>query len=1351
MRAAVVAAILFLLFLIPAYAMVFEAVPRTYSAYGTFETTPCEECPNFENYEYPFMFSTVDVEERAATYSMAVSREGRREPVEGATFFVQIYDSNWEVLGRCRLYTDESGTATLDYSDYMRGARNCSGGCVARASFCCGNPVALKCTIANCLGEELGGYSDYPPSYPPCNGYDGPWPAYAAVGGTEYAILPASTDAQIPAEQETLPLTLGFSLCFPLTVIFGLLAAAMYASGRDPFAMFSFYTPRYTRGYERPMGARGFTLPGSGILSAISGIVKASAGGGGKGKAAAGSGKNVAATPRAGGAAAVKGQPGGVRMAAGTGERIVAQPRAAARPGAEPEAARPGARPEGRITSPQAGAGGGVESAAERAAMARMGGPISMLVRAMFGDETSWEALKSMFREFRPDVAGGATGETQYFKIGFGEFLLEMTSTILIYSGLPLFATNLIAQGFALAAAPLAGARNLENMDHDVEMLRSVHQNADGTVTVTYTDVYGNKSTETFERGSARFANFMTDMKQRYDSAVEFNNAAIHDSDAGLSQSSHDALSGDESRGVVVGGLVEGRGMGEEEKAIWLSPTAENLGAALDRHLAPEISANISIVLTNKNADGTVATAEQRAAAVAFVQENREGINAALSAVLLFANRGGDISAVKDNAAVSALLGLVGASGAVEGWHQAGWLLTDANGKIDLTTFNSLGMLAATLRASDDSAMQGAGARVELLLSNAIDSAKQSANGDASQVFSGGTETERRAAQLVIGELMYQSDFYVSGEGGSANGRFADIGHYGVGELYGSIRDKETLEECTLQYDDLSGDSLEQFKAGYSRFEGFAEMASAMAAGLAAPPAEATGADAIFGVASAWMEQRGTALEAFGQLLPMEDVIKSMHTEALYDNPAIRDILSPVVGGREERDATLNGLWDQVIDPKEERDVRQAIAVTHDPTATMDELAWAADTLAQTVGLPMSRQDFMIIASQSSSSEEVKDALARIKPEAGVGSMTEADVARIREETLRAYDMRITASSEDLEKQATLAFNPFLEQAVKGMVPQYEATRRQDMNAEAGTAFDVLQGAVEARGGEISLAPQEYKDSVELARNLFSFDGVVDAREQKVLDALSNPSSTQDELRDAVDYVGNRFYMDHSTMGQRDAYTTLINEDATRQEQNKAAEALTAAARVDWDALQQPLTMTPYEAIGVRDAQLRAPGTSEEDKIRLQQEIDYIKEADKALRDAQAQIAQPGTSAEDLARLQREIAITQQTFMYAGIGDGKSPLDTYLPQQGTFTDLTRRTVEGYFDGPLGRDAMEHQQQTLDQFNMLNPQLAVFKAETTELNPESQRIEDREMEQERKTEEERGRRRRGGGTSGQPEA
>jgi hypothetical protein len=100
-------------------------------------------------------------------------------------------------------------------------------------------------------------------------------------------------------------------------------------------------------------------------------------------------------------------------------------------------------------------------------------------------------------------------------------------------------------------------------------------------------------------------------------------------------------------------------------------------------------------------------------------------------------------------------------------------------------------------------------------------------------------------------------------------------------------------------------------------------------------------------------------------------------------------------------------------------------------------------------------------------------------------------------------------------------------------------------------------------------------------------------------------------------------------------------------------------------------------------------------------------------------------------------------------------MDEHLPQQNTFTDLTRRTAEGYFNGPLGRDAMENQQQTLDQFNILNPQLATFKAETVELNPESQRIEDREMEQERKAEEGRRGRRRGGGSTGgtseQPEA
>jgi hypothetical protein len=854
----------------------------------------------------------------------------------------------------------------------------------------------------------------------------------------------------------------------------------------------------------------------------------------------------------------------------------------------------------------------------------------------------------------------------------------------------------------------------------------------------------------------------MMEMHTRYQQAQEFNNAALHDSEAGLAQSSHDALGEAGSRGEVVGELVDARGLEKEMETIWLNPNAETLGAVLDKHLTSEVTTNISVILTGKNADGSTATVEQRAAAIEFVQTNREGINAALSAVLLFANRGGDLAAVRDNAAVSALLGIVGADGAVEGWHQAGWLLTDANGKIDLSTFNSLGMLAATLRASGDAASAELGSKIDLMLSNSVDAMRQNAEAareDPSKIFSeGGTETERRAAQLVIGELMYQSEFYIAGEGGSANGRFAAMGYYEGTDANGTI-------QGTMR--DLSGDSLDQFNAAYGKYEGLAGIASTLDMGLAAPPEGAEGAAATFGVASAWLEQRVTSLEAADQLrgpqgpdgqYEFERLIKKMEQEALYDNPAMRDVLSPVVVGREEReerDVALNGLWDNVVDPRvtwygngeidieHSSDMRQAIAVAHDLNATPEELAAAAAALTRSPNAASMHQDLVTIASHGSSIDDVRAALARIQPDAGIGGMSDADVGRFREQKLESLSMSITESSDEAGRQATKSIaDSYIQQ-------NYEDARRQGMNTEAGAAFDALVQATSERG-EILLAPQQdYTNAVELAKNLFGFNGI-DEREQKVLDTLSNPSSTPEELHGAVDYVGNRFYADHSTGGQRDAYTTLMNEDASRQEQNKAAEAITAAARVDWDRLQQQ-TLSPTEAISMRETQIAAPDTSAEDRARLQQEIDLLKQTADSWSNIGTEIAgryeqlrSPDVSYEDQFKLYQE-ATTLQKMAESGVGDGRSQLDYTLPQQGTFTDLTRRTVEGYFNGPLGRDAMANQQQTLDEFGILNPHLATFKAETAELNPESQRIEDREMEQERKAEE---RRRRGLGGEGQ---
>jgi hypothetical protein len=362
----------------------------------------------------------------------------------------------------------------------------------------------------------------------------------------------------------------------------------------------------------------------------------------------------------------------------------------------------------------------------------------------------------------------------------------------------------------------------------------------------------------------------------------------------------------------------------------------------------------------------------------------------------------------------------------------------------------------------------------------------------------------------------------------------------------------------------------------------------------------------------------------------------------------------------------------------------------------------------------------------------VRNALAKIT-NTDLSGMSEGDLAALRDDTLRSFDMRITASYADADRQATIAFNPFVEKAAEAMVPQYEQSIRQGMNEEAGAAFDAMQAEAGKKGGEIYLPSQEYTNAVELAKNLFSFNGI-DSREQQVLDTLSNPSSTPEEMHEAIDYVGSRFYVDTSTRDQRNAYLTLANEDSPSRDREQAAQALTEATRVDWEGLQKP-TISPYEAIGMREAQIASPDTSAEDKARLQQEVDLLRQAassggiEAAMMDRYTQASAPGASFEDQMRLYQEMNSLQQ-IAQSGVGDGRSQLDHVLPPQDTFSDLSRRTVENYFNGPLGSDANANPQQTLDQFGLLNPQLATFHAETVELNPESQRIEDREAAAER---------------------
>lgn len=227
--------------------------------------SPTETCPSCSIFtDRPFMASSIDEDHKTVSTSMGVINVSGVKPVEGATIFVFVYNASRDEIWNCRMFTSDKGSANFSYQDF-----NCEKGCVIRLIFCCADPARLSCVLAPCLGNPA---ITQDTDVRTCRGYEGPWPDRATVSGAEIQLYPTYDEVVIPPQPSPqIDLTVAF--CFPLLAIFGFLAAAMYASGRDPFAMFSFYTPRYTRGAERPIQGRGYSAPLS-SLAQVSTMIK---------------------------------------------------------------------------------------------------------------------------------------------------------------------------------------------------------------------------------------------------------------------------------------------------------------------------------------------------------------------------------------------------------------------------------------------------------------------------------------------------------------------------------------------------------------------------------------------------------------------------------------------------------------------------------------------------------------------------------------------------------------------------------------------------------------------------------------------------------------------------------------------------------------------------------------------------------------------------------------------------------------------------------------------------------------------------------------------------------------------
>ncbi|MEW5996279.1 MAG: hypothetical protein AB1657_01655 [Candidatus Micrarchaeota archaeon] len=420
---------------------------------------PCEECPAVA--EFPYLFSGLDESGKKVSASMAVEREGRRVAVEGATIFFRILDETGTPVDICRAYTDSNGTAEFSYSDY-----DCAKGCTVKSLFCCSDPVTQKCTLEPCLGTPVEDFTEIGV----CGGYAGAWPSNATAGGEEVLLSPVVDTMNIPPE-ETSATALAFTLCLPVLAVFGLLGAAMFASGRDPFALFSFYAPRYTRGAERPIGARGYTLSAVSIINllvqaGIKPIVEAATGE----KAKAAEAKAAAAPPAPAGRV--------------TTTPMAAEGRVAPRPGAPSLAPPAPPSPRAAPVAPTGPAAPERAAAPETRAAVLTGGIAQQFMQALFslltGDASGFRAFFAQFRgELRVSEADAG--------MGAGNFFAKLGSIFLTYMIPIWWLGELSAQAIDTALAKgVAGERNRQYCENVIPVMdagTTVIRDSSGNVT----------------------------------------------------------------------------------------------------------------------------------------------------------------------------------------------------------------------------------------------------------------------------------------------------------------------------------------------------------------------------------------------------------------------------------------------------------------------------------------------------------------------------------------------------------------------------------------------------------------------------------------------------------------------------------------------------------------------------------------------------------------------------------------------------------------------------------------------------------------------------------------------------
>jgi hypothetical protein len=226
--------------------------------------TFCEGCPS-EDSLVTRMFLDPDIPNKQISAVIFAEVGTQRLAIEDATIFAQVIAKESGDVENCKMLTDQNGQVSFDYSE----KEVCRDeGCLIRIVFCCAD-VGDGCLLPVCLDDpSIDSHTDIPA----CEDSAGSWTTRSRVLGAEdelSPLYPSLDEISIPPEPKPLGLAFTFDLCFPVLVIFGILSAAMFSAGRNPFQMFSLYTPRFKRAPQRAIRARGFIINVNAIASSI--------------------------------------------------------------------------------------------------------------------------------------------------------------------------------------------------------------------------------------------------------------------------------------------------------------------------------------------------------------------------------------------------------------------------------------------------------------------------------------------------------------------------------------------------------------------------------------------------------------------------------------------------------------------------------------------------------------------------------------------------------------------------------------------------------------------------------------------------------------------------------------------------------------------------------------------------------------------------------------------------------------------------------------------------------------------------------------------------------------------------